>query len=516
MDPLYYYLVLFILLYVYTKQVLKKIRNLPPSPPFSLPVVGHLHLLKLNQPLHRTLTKLGSTYGPILLLKFGSRPVLLVSSPSAAEECLTKNDIVFANRPRFLAGKYLGYNYTTLVWASYGQHWRNLRRIASAEILSSHRLQMLSGIRLDEVRLLIRQLHRSSSESPVVEMKSKFIELMLNIIMRMISGKRYYGENGSRREEHDQVKRFKEIVRETLEVSGATNVGDFVPIVNWFGFLNKKGLEKRLVVLQEKRDKFMQALIDEHRLVRSGCDEDDDHSHGRGKTMIDVLLSLQKTEAEYYSDEIIRGLILVMLGAGTDTSAATSEWALSLLLNNPECLKKAQAEIDAEIGHNRLIEESDLAQLPYLRNIINETLRMYPVSPVLSHHESSEECSVGGFRIPRGTMLFVNLWALQNSPELWVEPDKFKPERFTVLGVERDGSVMMPFGSGRRACPGEGLAMRVLGLVLGSLIQCFEWERPSEDMVDMTEGIGLTMPKARPLLAKCTPRRSMLKLLSQI
>ncbi|KAK6939676.1 Cytochrome P450 [Dillenia turbinata] len=374
---------------------------------------------------------------------------------------------------------------------------------------------MLSGIRLDEVRSLLRQLHCRSGESPVVEMKSKFFELMLNIMMRMISGKRYYGENISGREEQDQVQRFREIVRETFEVSGATNVGDFVPIVNWFGFLNKKGLEKRLVVLQEKRDEFMQALIDEHRSVRPGRDEDD-HSQARRKTMIDVLLSLQETEAEYYSDEIIRGIIQVMLSAGTDTSAATSEWALSLLLNNPECLKKAQAEIDAKIGHNRLIEESDLAQLPYIHNIINETLRMYPISPVLAPHESSEECSVGGFRIPRGTMLLVNLWALHNSRELWVEPDKFKPERFAGFDVERDRFVMMPFGSGRRGCPGEGLAKRVLGLVLGSLIQCFEWERPGEDMVDMTEGTGLTMPKARPLLAKCTPRRSMLKLLSQI
>ncbi|CAK9325457.1 unnamed protein product [Citrullus colocynthis] len=124
---------------------------------------------------------------------------------------------------------------------------------------------------------------------------------------------------------------------------------------------------------------------------------------------------------------------------------------------------------------------------------------MFPVGPLLVPHESSADCTVGGYHIPHGTMLVVNAWAIQNDPGLWED---------VAAGEGGDGIGLkyMPFGAGRRGCPGEGLAMRVMGLVLGSLIQCFEWERIGEEMVDMSEGTGLTMPKACPLQAKCRPR----------
>jgi len=160
----------------------------------------------------------------------------------------------------------------------------------------------------------------------------------------------------------------------------------------------------------------------------------------------------------------------VLLSAGTDTSSTTMEWALSLLLNHPEVLEKAQREINEHIGHDRLMDEADLAQLPYLRSILNETLRMYPPAPLLVPHESSEECLVGGFRIPRGTMLSVNMWAIQNDPKIWPDPTKFRPERFDNREGGRDEFKLMPFGHGRRSCPGEGLALRVVGLALGSLL----------------------------------------------
>ncbi|KAJ4965862.1 hypothetical protein NE237_017711 [Protea cynaroides] len=205
-----------------------------------------------------------------------------------------------------------------------------------------------------------------------------------------------------------------------------------------------------------------------------------------------------------------------LLLAGTDTSSGTMEWAMSLLLNHPEILKKAQAEIDGSIGQERLLEESDLSKLPYLHCIISETLRMYPAGPLLVPHESSEECIVGSYTIPRGTMLLVNIWAIQNDPKIWVDPTEFRPARMERIEGGRDGFKLMPFGSGRRGCPGESLGMRMVGLALGSLIQCFEWERVGEEMGDMEEGTGLTLPKAKPLLAKCTPRSTMLDLLSHL
>ncbi|KAH0734121.1 hypothetical protein KY285_009828 [Solanum tuberosum] len=512
MEISFYILILiliFTFLYLLKNHFLRKFQNLPPSPFISLPIIGHLHLFK--KPIHKTLANISEKHGPLLYLRFGSRPVLLVSSPSLAEECFTKNDVVFANRPRLLAGKHLGYNYTTLLWASYGQHWRNLRRIATHEILSTLRVQMFADIRRNEVRTLLQRLVRGKTiggdpNTNVVDMKAAVFEMTLNNLRMMIAGKQYYGDSD---EKLEASKRFKEIVTESLQVSGATNIGDFVPLLKWIG-VNK--LEDKVKLVQEKRDKFMQDLIEEHKNRRKGS-----HWEQKNNTMIDVLLSLQDSEPDYYTDEVIRGMGMVMFTAGTDTTAITMEWALSLLLNNPEALKKAQNEIDTHIGDSsRLLDDSDLAQLPYLHGIINETLRMYPAAPLLVPHESSDECIVGSFHVPRGTMLLVNLWAIQNDAKLWDKPNEFKPERFIDFKGQRDGFRLMPFGYGRRGCPGENLAMHVAGLALGSLIQCFEWERVSEELIDMTEGPGLTMPKGIPLLAKCRPRQNIDNLLAHL
>nr|QNS29972.1 cytochrome P450 [Nothapodytes nimmoniana] len=503
MDNWYLYIPLALALYVFTKHFLGKIQNLPPIPFPCLPILGHLYLVK--KPLYRSLAKISDRYGPIVLLRLGSRPVLLVSSPSAAEECLTNNDILFANRPKLLAAKYLGYNYTSLAWTSYGDHWRNLRRISSLEILSTQRLQMLHSIRVDEVRSMLRGLLVASKADQAVDMKTVFFELMLNVMMRMIAGKRYYGENV---EDAEEAARFREIIVETFRLGGSC-IGDFLPALKWVG-----GIEKKLKVLQEKRDTFMKELVEQQRRKMNSESEMD--GTGRKKTMIEVLLSLQEKEPEYYKNEIIRSIMLVLVAAGTDTSVGTMEWALSLMLNNPKVLEKAQLEIDERIGHDRLVNESDVADLPYLRCIINETLRMYPPGPLLLPHESSEKCTVGGYTIPSGTMLLLNQWAIQNDPKVWPEPRKFKPERFEGLEGARDGFKLMPFGSGRRGCPGEGLALRMVGQSLGTLIQCFDWKKVGKELVDMTEGTGLSLPRAHPLIARCQPRPAMLNLLSLV
>ncbi|KAM3342122.1 hypothetical protein P3S68_027088 [Capsicum galapagoense] len=505
---LFLYAPLLLALYIITKHFLRKLRNNPPAPFLTLPIIGHLYLLK--KPLQRTLAKISNSHGSVLLLEFGSRKVLLVSSSSAAEECFTKNDIVFANRPRLMSGKILGYNFTSLVWCSYGDYWRNLRRITSVEMFSPHRLQMLHGIRVDEVKSMVKRINSFAMAEKCVDMKSMFFELMLNVMMRTIAGKRYYGENV---EDIEEATRFREMVQETFRIASATNVSDFLPALKRL----VRKLEKSLVALQQKRDEFMQGLIKDCRksMEKEGTVTDSEIERKK-KSLIEVLLTLQEKEPEYYKDETIRSLMLVLLAAGTDTTVGTMEWALSLMLNHPETLKKAQAEIDERIGHERLVDESDITNLPYLRCIINETFRMYPGGPLLVPHESSDETTVGGYRIPGGTILLVNLWAIHNDPKLWDEPRKFKPERFEGLEGVRDGYKMMPFGSGRRSCPGEGLAVRIIALSLGCIIQCFDWQRNGKELIDMTEETGFNLPKAHPLVAKCKPRPVMANLLSHI
>lgn len=204
----------------------------------------------------------------------------------------------------------------------------------------------------------------------------------------------------------------------------------------------------------------------------------------------------------------------VLLVGGTDTSAVTLEWAMSNLLNHPDILKKAGAELDTRIGHQHFIDESDLPKLPYLQSILSETLRLYPAAPLLLPHMSSDVCPIGDFSMPRDTMLLVNAWAIHRDPTLWDDPLTFKPERFQ--NGESEARKFMPFGMGRRACPGAGLAQRIIGLALGSLIQCFEWEKVGDEEIDMTEAIGLTLSKAVPLEAMCKPRPITKDILSKI
>ncbi|KAF8406248.1 hypothetical protein HHK36_008333 [Tetracentron sinense] len=301
MDDSCYSLALFLLfLFLISKcflQKQKQRKNLPPSP-LSLPIIGHLHLMK--EPLHRTSNSLSDKYGPILYLRLGSRSVVVVSSPSAVEECFTKNDIIFANRPLGLAGKLLNYNNTTLGASPYGQHWRNLRRLTTVEIFSTNRLNMFSGIRREEVQLLLKQLFKNCNGGTAkVELKSRFSEFSFSIMLRMITGKRYCGEDGVNLE-------FRDIIKEILDLSCECNFGDLVPVLQWVDF---QGMEKRMLKLQRKTDVFLKGLIDEHRRMRSNSSSSSEEE--RNNSTINVMLSLQEANPEYYTDEIIKGIILV-------------------------------------------------------------------------------------------------------------------------------------------------------------------------------------------------------------
>ncbi|XP_047153309.1 isoflavone 2'-hydroxylase-like [Vigna umbellata] len=463
-----------------------KHKNLPPGPP-PLPIIGNLNLLK--RPLHPFLQRMSQTHGHVFSLWFGSRLAVIVSSPSAFQECFTKNDVALANRPRSLSGKHIFYNYTTVGSCSYGELWRNLRRIIALDVLSTQRIHSFAGIRKDEIERLLRTLAKASRmEYAQVELGFMFHDMTYNNMMRMISGKRYYG-NEIQSKDLEEAKEFRETVEEMLQLAGVSNKADYLPLLRWFDFQN---LEKKLKSINKRFDTFLDALIQEQRNKKE-----------RENTMMDHLLYLQESQPEYYTDQIIKGLVLAMLFAGTDSSAVTLEWSLSNLLNQPEVLKKARDELDSKVGQERLVKESDLPNLPYLRKIILETLRLYPHAPLAIPHVSSEDITIEEFNVPRNTIIIANIWAMQRDPVLWDEATCFKPERFDEEGLEKK---LVSFGMGRRACPGETLAMQNVGLTLGLLIQCFDWKRVNEDPIDMREADRFTSSRLTPLKAMCKTR----------
>ncbi|XP_028084409.1 isoflavone 2'-hydroxylase-like isoform X2 [Camellia sinensis] len=370
-----------------------------------------------------------------------------------------------------------------------------IQRITTLEMLSTTRLDKTSSIRGEEVKFLMNQLMKNcgSGGYSKVDLNSKFYELSFNAMTMMMMGKRFYGESV---EDIEEAKIFQNLMREHFELVKKADPADLFPVLQCVDLF---GTQKKMIANAENMDKFLQKLVDEHRTISVST---------KMKALIHNLLSLQDTEPEFYTNEIIYGIIMVLLIAGTETSSTTMEWTMSLLLNHPDAMTKVKTEIDAHVGQDRLIDEQDLPKLNYLSNVINEALRLYSPVPLLLPHEASEDCTVGGYDVPCGTMLMVNALAIHRDPKIWENPTKFMPERFESESAG-DGCRLIPFGSGRRGCPGTNLAKRIVGLALGALIQSFEWKTINEEEVDMAVSSGLTMPKLKPLEAICKRRPSM-------
>ncbi|PWA95650.1 cytochrome P450 [Artemisia annua] len=338
--------------------------------------------------------------------------------------------------------------------------------------------------------------HIYKVSSQKVELKSMFRDLMNNITTMSMIGKRYHGDvidSGDVK----SAPRFRAIMEEVLKLMHTPYVGDFLPFFAW---IDIGGHQKKMIALMKRVDVFFDEVIENRRRI----------GNSESGIMVDKLLALQEQEPELYTDQIIRGFIMIMLIAGTETPYLTLEWAMSLLLNHPNVMKKIKNEIDTHVGTHRLLQEDDLEKLSYLQNVINESLRLCPTLPMLLPREASQDTKIGGYFVPSGTMLLVNAWAIQRDPVLWDKPDEFIPERFE--GRSDDKYKMLGFSVGRRGCPGTSLGYRVLGLALGTLIQAFEWEKIGDEQVDMNAFYGLSMAKLTPLQALCKPRPNMIPL----
>ncbi|XP_068321510.1 cytochrome P450 CYP82J17-like [Pyrus communis] len=483
---------------------------LAPQPSGALPVIGHLHKLGGKKPLCRTLASMADKYGPIFTIRLGKHPALVISNYDAVKECFTKNDIAFASRSKSAQGRYLGYNYAGFGFAPYGTYWRNMRKMVIVELLSSRRLQTLKHVQICEVDSFIKGLYEicktkgENGQSKVVI--SEWIEhLTLNVITQMIAGKRYFdwGKVGNDSDNEGENKRIREMVKEFMCVAGKPAVSDVIGFPHWIDLM---GQVKNMKRIGKDFDSLMASWIEEHKNARKEIDSRDKLD------FIDVMLSVieDNTVLGRTRETIIKATSQTLILAGSDTTATSLTWILSLLLNNRHVLKHAQEEINLQVGTERWVEDTDIKDLTYLQAIVKETLRLYPPAPLSTSHEAMEDCQVCGFYIPKGTRLFTNLWKLHRNPSVWSDPEVFCPDRFLTTQASTDVSgqhfEFIPFGSGRRSCPGLTFAMQVIHLTLGRLIQGFELATPLDMPVDMAEGLGVTMPKATSLEVVLTPR----------
>nr|ATG29997.1 CYP750C28 [Taxus chinensis] len=472
----------FLVLWVfYVKfQGAKRRRDRLPPGPFSWPVIGNMH--QLGKLPYRALQDLSHKYGPLMYLKLGCFPTVVVSSSEMAKEFLKTHDLAFASRPtEFALVKYLAFN--GIIMAPYGAHWRHVRRLCVVELLSPKRIETYRSVREDEVLDMIRSIWKKSEQGTVpVNVSNSFASLTSSIIWRILSGTKFSDElNGSG---------LKEILDEVTATMGIPHIGDYIPSLDW---LDLQGVKRHMKSVRRVMDAAVDKMIDQHVSRNSTVNSNNHHAKG----FVDVLLEMQKTataDMEITRDHI-KAIIVDIYAAGTDSTTSQIEWAMSELIRNPNIAKKVQDEIESVVGNHRIVTESDLAAMEYLQCVVKETLRLYPAGPIMVPHESTEACTVGdGYLIPEKTRVVVNAWAIGRDPKVWEDPLAFKPERLKYKNVDVKGQTdfdMIPFGTGRRGCPGAQLAMGTISLALAQLWHCFDWKiegNPSE--LDMTETFG--------------------------
>ncbi|MED6133677.1 hypothetical protein PIB30_030316 [Stylosanthes scabra] len=444
-------------------------------------------------------------YGPIFQIYFGSLPAIVVSNKEGIKECFTTNDKVLASRTPSSRGTHLAYNNASFGFAPYGPYWAKQRKLAVLELLSSRGLESLRHVFESEIDTLIKDLliHSSLGNKAVV-MSEWFERLTFNIITKMVAGKRYF----SYLEDVDDLEAHKvvNLIKEFMQLAGGFVLSDAIPLLRWIGVEGR--VLKSMKRIGTDLDTLIGGWVEEHKMKGNMVNSSSDDEN---KDFIHVLLSIVEDDPEsgHSRDTIIKAHVMNLILAGTETTSTTMTWILAVLMNNNHSLKKAQQEISLHVGKDRKVEASDLKNLTYLQAIFKETLRLYPPTPLLLPHGASSDCNINGYFVPKGADVFLNVWKLHRDPSIWSEPERFSPERF----INGDGEVdneghhfeYIPFGLGRRACPGYTLATQVILITIARLLQAFDFDLFMDEPVDMTEGFSLTLSMLNPLQICLTP-----------
>ncbi|EYU31746.1 hypothetical protein ABFS82_07G060600 [Erythranthe guttata] len=463
----------------------------PPGPK-GLPFIGNLHQLDTSK-LHLCLTQLSNKYGPLMYLKLGQVPLIVISSAEVAKQALKQNDLVFSGRPNSTSSKRLSYGHLDIVSSSYNEYWREMRKTVVLHLFTLKQVRSFRDVRESEVSRMVAEITKMTlaRSGRAVDLSERVMYYSVNVLCRVAFGKRF-----------DEEKQLDVLLLELQKSTMDLFVADYFAPLGWIDKFS--GVDSRLDRVFEKMDSFFEEIIEEHL------------SSNRPKSMegdfLDLLIRLREdTSASVKIDwNNIKAILMNIFVGGTDTSASTIVWALTALMKNPSAMKKAQQEIKTLISNKKSsINEDDIEKLPYLKAVIKETMRLYPPLPLLIPKETMEKCTINGYEIEPKTITFVNVWAIGRDPEYWESPNEFLPERF--LNNNNDEKIIdfkgrdfgyIPFGSGRRSCPGLSLGVAAVEMALANLLYSFDFELPrgmSEEDVDTDASQGLTVHKKNPL-----------------
>ncbi|CAI0440971.1 unnamed protein product [Linum tenue] len=445
-------------------------RNSPPGPR-RLPIIGNLHQLVLlggQLPLHQRLRELARAHGPVMRLQLGQLRHVVVTSAEAAEQVMRTHDLAFASRPSSLVLEILTYGRRDLAFAPYGDHWRRMRKLCVVELLSARRVLSFRPHRMEEASKLVAAISRSSSHEGV-RLKPILGTFANAVVCRAAFGKPL---------------KLVALLDDAMVTAGGFRLSDVFPGLEFLAVVS--GYRSKIEAHHRLLDSLLDEVINDH-MAKRRTNSTAKATDGDQTTedLVDVLLNLQQNAdpASPITMEAVKAVLQDMFLAGTDTTTRTIEWAMAEMMKNPSAMQKAQTE-DA---------------------VIKETLRLHPPGPFLIPRESREEANVGGFDIPVRSQVLVNVWAIGRDPRYWNEADKFSPERFLNSTTDYRGAhfQFLPFGAGRRMCPGIQFGMVVVQLALANLLFHFDWKLPNEmkpEDLDLTEEFSDNALKMRETL----------------
>ncbi|KAI3471106.1 hypothetical protein Pfo_027769 [Paulownia fortunei] len=470
-----------VLMFMVMKCIRPRVSPAIPPGPYPWPIIGNL--LQIGKNPHIKLASMARTYGPIMSLRLGARLVVVGSSVKAATEILKTHDCV-------LSARHLSYThpasspkvnqYAVGFAKECNDQWKYLRNICRAGLFSAKAIQCQVKIREKNVVNMVKYLH--AREGELVNMGVVIFNIVLNTMGNILFSRDVFGfgPDGKGTE-------LMELTRKFLNLLVTPNMADLFPIMHGWDI---QGMQKKVRKINQKMFTMWQHILEERKEKRSkgiGVQED----------FLDSLLEIG------LSDNHINHLLLELLLAGTDTTTTTIIWALTDLIKNKHAMSKLRDELANKIG-DQTIRESEIMDLPYLQACVKESMRLHPPVPFLLPRRAIQACKVMDYIIPEGSQVIINTWAMAHDPSIWDDPSSFKPERFLDSGVDFKGNDFeyVPFGSGRRMCPGLPMAARKVPYVVASLVQSFNWFLPGHKdprELDMDEVYLLALRKKQPL-----------------
>ncbi|KMZ73187.1 Premnaspirodiene oxygenase [Zostera marina] len=474
----------------------KNNKRLPPGPT-KLPIIGNLHNLFFagDDHLPRVFGKLANKYGTFMHLKLGQISQVIVSSSDIAKEFLKTHDINFSSRQDMFTSRLLFCNNHDVLFAPYGEYWRQMRKIVTLEVLSAKKVKSFNRLRRDEVGKMIDILTKAASNSTSVNLSEMFLILNNNISTRSIVGNKLRHQ-----------KEFLDAMKEVAVLATSFSFCNIFPLLeNFIAWLT--GMRLRVEKTHNIMENILNTIIEE----RIGIINNNNSMEEDEEDFLDILLKLQKKNQFGFEFSMIglKGLLLDLFIGGTETTSTTLEWVMSELVKNPTTLKKVTSEVRQKISitdsKTNDYDNNFSKEMGYMQNVIKENFRLHPPAPLLIPHECREKCQIKGYDIEEKTSVIVNAWAIGRDPNKWKDPEMFKPERFIENSIDFKGSNfdLIPFGSGRRICPGMTFGLANVELSLATLLYHFDWKIPNDlpgKDLDMAEGFRGTLGRKNPLI----------------